>query len=82
MNVSKVECVVVDGNSGRDSGRGCSRKEEYSCCSAVEEYVHVEAHNHMKERKKSASFAVMIAIGVEDNEADEERETRDSCAQS
>jgi hypothetical protein len=36
----------------------------------------------MKERKKSASFAVMIAIGVEDNEADEERETRDSCAQS
>ena len=80
MNVSKVECVVVDGNSGRDSGRGCSRKDEYSCCSAVEEYVHVEAHSHMVEMMKAASFAVIIAIGVEDNEADEEGEARGSCA--
>jgi hypothetical protein len=80
MNVSKVECVVADANSGRDSGRRCSRKVEYSCCSVSSRYVHVEAHSHMVEMMKAASFAVIIAIGVEDNEADEEGEARGSCA--
>ena len=32
----------------------------------------MEAHSHMVEMMKAASFAVIIAIGVEDNEADEE----------
>jgi hypothetical protein len=34
----------------------------------------------MVEMMKAASFAVIIAIGVEDNEADEEGEARGSCA--
>ena len=80
MNVSKVECVGADANSGRDGGRRCSRKVECSCCSVSGGYVHVEAHSHMVEMVKAASFAVRVAIGVEDSEADAEGETRGSRA--
>ena len=40
----------------------------------------MEAHSHMVEMVKAASLAVIVAIGVEDNEADAEGETRGSGA--